>query len=69
MAAVYSVVDSLAVNFPQIRQVRIFVEGKPVDTLKGHLDLREPLEPDFSLEKKVEAEKEPLPPATQRRQQ
>lgn len=69
MAAVYSVVDSLAVNFPQIRQVRILVEGKPVDTLKGHLDLREPLEPDFSLEKKVEAEKEPLPQAPQRRQQ
>jgi spore germination protein GerM len=50
MAAVYSVVDSLAINFPEIKQVRFLVEGAPVETLKGHLDLREPLVPDYSLE-------------------
>lgn len=50
MAAVYSVVDSLTINFPEIKQVRFLVEGAPVETLKGHLDLREPVVPDYSLE-------------------
>lgn len=52
MAAVYSVVDSLTASFPEIRRVRFLVEGAPVETLKGHIDLREPLEPDYSLENK-----------------
>jgi spore germination protein GerM len=52
MTAVYSIVNSIAANFPRIRQVKFLVGGKTVDTLKGHLDLREPLRPDFSLEKK-----------------
>jgi len=50
MAAVYSVVNTLALNLPQVKRVRFLVEGKPVETLKGHLDLREPLLPDYSLE-------------------
>jgi spore germination protein GerM len=53
MAAVYSIVDTVSVNFPQIKSVMFLVEGKPVETLKGHLDLRQPLAPDFSLEKSV----------------
>ena len=52
MTAVYSIVDSIAVNFPGIKQVKLLVGGKTVETLKGHLDLRGPLAPDFSLEKK-----------------
>jgi spore germination protein GerM len=50
MLAVYSIVDTIAVNFPQIKQVKILIDNKSVETLKGHLDLREPLEPDFTLE-------------------
>lgn len=49
MAAVYSVVDSLAFNFPRIKKVKFLVEGNPASL--GHLDLREPLAADFSLEK------------------
>lgn len=49
LLSVYAVVDSLAVNYPYIRQVRFLVEGRPVETLKGHVDLRQPLTPDFSL--------------------
>ncbi|GAB4178182.1 MAG: hypothetical protein Kow00100_20210 [Geothermobacteraceae bacterium] len=45
----YAVADTLAVNFPWLRQVRIKVEGVPVDTLKGHVDLRLPVTPDFRL--------------------
>lgn len=52
MVAVYGVIDTIAVNFPQVKQVSFLKEGQPVETVKGHLDLRQPLPPDFSLEKK-----------------
>ena len=52
LAAVYSVVDTVTANFPQIKSVQFLIEGAPVDELKGHLDLRSPLPPDYSLEKK-----------------
>lgn len=55
MSAVYSVINSMAVNFAQVQRVRFFVEGSPVETLKGHLDLREPLAPDYTLEKRSSA--------------
>lgn len=46
---VYSVVDSLALNVPEIRHVGILVEGRPCETLSGHVDLRYPLAADRSL--------------------
>lgn len=52
MGAVYSVVNTVCANLPQVKKVGFLVDGKPVDTLKGHLDLRQPLEPDFTLERK-----------------
>ena len=51
MIALFSVVDSLAFNFPSIKKVTFLLEGEPVKTL-GQLDLTAPLTPDFSLEKK-----------------
>jgi hypothetical protein len=51
MTAIYSVVDSLAFNFPRIKRVKFLQEGEPIASL-GHLDLTEPLAPDFTLEKK-----------------
>ncbi|MBM4278735.1 MAG: GerMN domain-containing protein [Deltaproteobacteria bacterium] len=39
----YSVVNSLTQNFPQIKQVQFLIEGKPVETIAGHLSLRQPL--------------------------
>lgn len=53
LLAAYAVVNSLAFNYPQVRQVLFTVDGKPLETLKGHLDIRNPLAPDFSLEKGV----------------
>ncbi len=47
LLSVYGLADTLAVNFPHIRQVRIMVEGKPVETLKGHIGLQEPVLADF----------------------
>ena len=40
---VYSVVDALTVNLPAITAVQILVDGKEVDTLAGHVDMRRPL--------------------------
>lgn len=51
MTAVYSIVDTVTFNFPQIKKVKFLLDGHEADTLKGHIDLRSPLVPDFSLEK------------------
>ncbi|HET7694548.1 MAG TPA: GerMN domain-containing protein [Vicinamibacterales bacterium] len=40
---VYTLVNALTVNLPAISRVQILVEGKEVDTLAGHVDLRHPL--------------------------
>ncbi len=47
--AVYSIVDSLALNVPEIQRVGILIDGHPVETLNGHLDLRRPLPPNRGL--------------------
>jgi spore germination protein GerM len=52
MMAVYSLVNSITANFPRITRVKLLINGKGGETLKGHLDLSEPLTPDFTLEKK-----------------
>jgi len=49
LLTIYSLADSIAENFPHLRQVRVLVEGEPVETLKGHVDLREPVKADFSF--------------------
>jgi len=51
MTAVYSIVDTISFNFPQIKKVKFLLDGHEVETLKGHIDLRSPIIPDFSLEK------------------
>lgn len=40
---VYSLVNALTVNLPAVTRVQILVNGKEVDTLAGHVDLRHPL--------------------------
>jgi spore germination protein GerM len=49
LLTVYGLTDTIAVNFPHLRQLRILVEGNAIDTLKGHVDLRQVLVPDFTL--------------------
>ena len=41
--AVYAIVNALTVNLPAINRVQILVDGREVDTLAGHVDLRQPL--------------------------
>ena len=40
---VYAIVNAATVNLPAIARVQILVDGKEVDTLAGHVDLRNPL--------------------------
>jgi hypothetical protein len=40
---VYSIVSTLTVNLPALTSVQILVDGREVDTLAGHVDLRRPL--------------------------
>ena len=41
--AVYAIVNAITVNLPDITGVQILIEGKEVDSLAGHLDLRAPI--------------------------
>jgi hypothetical protein len=45
---VYALVSALTSNLPAVTGVQILVEGKEVDTLAGHLDLRRPIEQDLT---------------------
>ena len=40
---VYSVVNAITVSLPSVHAVQILVDGREVDTLAGHVDLRHPL--------------------------
>jgi spore germination protein GerM len=43
LLTVYTIVNALAVNLPAVTAVQVLVDGKEVDTLAGHVDLRRPL--------------------------
>ncbi len=49
MLAVYSIVDTVCANFPHIARVRLTIDGAAEARLR-HLDLAEPLTPDYTLE-------------------
>jgi spore germination protein GerM len=40
---VYTIVNALTTNLPAVTAVQVLVDGKEVDTLSGHIDLRRPL--------------------------
>ena len=43
LLTVYTIVNALTENLPAITAVQVLVDGKEVDTLAGHVDLRNPL--------------------------
>jgi hypothetical protein len=49
LLSVYSIVNSLTVNFPAVKRVQILLEDRPTDTLAGHVDLSRPLTADMTL--------------------
>jgi hypothetical protein len=40
LLTIYSIVNTVTKNFPQIHQVKLLIDGLEVETLKGHLDMR-----------------------------
>jgi spore germination protein GerM len=46
---VYTIVNAIATNLPDIQQVQLLIDGHEVDTLAGHVDLRHPLRKNESL--------------------
>ena len=43
LLTVYTLVNALTENLPAITAVQVLVDGKEVETLSGHIDLRRPL--------------------------
>jgi hypothetical protein len=43
LLTVYAIVNAVSANLPAARRVQILVDGKEVDTMAGHVDLRRPL--------------------------
>lgn len=52
MMTVYSMTNTLALNFPQIKRVQILIDGKTVDTIAGHLSIKKPVLPNPDLIRK-----------------
>jgi germination protein M len=46
---VYSVVNTVVVNFPAVSRVQILVDDRPLPSLGGHIDITHPLPPDMTL--------------------
>lgn len=55
---VYSIVNTLTLNFDEIEYVQLLVEGKQIQTLCGHLDLSRPLSPELELISDIQDAKE-----------
>jgi len=49
LQTIYSVVDTVTLNFPEIKKVQLLIEGKKVKTLAGHIDISFPLGPNKDL--------------------
>jgi len=49
LQTVYSIVDTLSLNFPEIKQVQILVGGEKKETIAGHIDITRPLGPDTKM--------------------
>ncbi len=52
MMTIYSIVNSLTLNFPQIKRVQILIDGKVVESIAGHISLRHPITTNPKMVKK-----------------
>ena len=48
LLTVYTIVNALTVNLPAVTAVQVLIDGKEVETLAGHVDLRQPLAKNLS---------------------
>jgi spore germination protein GerM len=49
---VRSIVQTLAANVPEIKQVQILIEGREVETLAGHIDIRRPFATTWAIDQR-----------------
>ena len=49
LLTVHAIVNAVAANLPAVQRVQILVDGREVDTIAGHVDIRRPLTRDASL--------------------
>ena len=49
LLTVYSIVNTIATNFPAVSRVQLVVNDQPTSSLGGHVDLARPLPPDMTL--------------------
>ncbi|HEX4913537.1 MAG TPA: GerMN domain-containing protein [Vicinamibacterales bacterium] len=62
LMTVYTIVNALLTNLPDLQEVQILIDGQEVDTLAGHVDLRRPLRKNEAL---ILSSVTPTPPPTQ----
>ncbi len=48
---IYSLVNTIALNFPRIKEVQLLIEGRRRKTLAGHVEIDYPLTPDKTMVK------------------
>jgi hypothetical protein len=49
MATIYSLTNTLIVNLPDIKKVKILIDGKEQESIRGHISIRNP----FTLNKEL----------------
>jgi len=59
LLTVYAIVNAVTINLPAVQRVQILVDGKEVDTLAGHVDVRRPLDRDATLVRDSKTETKP----------
>jgi hypothetical protein len=68
MLTIYAIVNAITTNLPALQRVQILVEGKEVDTIAGHIDVRRPLERDTTLIRDSQADPKLTPQDPKRKQ-
>lgn len=61
LLTVHAIVNAVTANLPAVQRVQIMVDGKEVDTIAGHVDIRRPLTRDNSLVREPDSEGETSP--------
>lgn len=49
LLTIYAIVNAVTANLPAVQRVQLLVDGKEVETIAGHVDVRRPLMRDDSL--------------------
>ena len=49
MASIYSLTNSITENVPEVKKVKIFMEGKALSSIKGHISTKNAFRPDPEL--------------------